>query len=723
MSGKTLMMPSKRRLFSCFAPVLLLSAIALWLFPSAGNWAIWGTVAIIVMGTINHALRAHLWVIALAMLVGTCIALMAHLLADHFDLRYVWLYSSASLPAYLKASNLWGGDEGTVLLLATFIMACAVRFMSLPGWSGIGTALIAAWYTGYAAWLAPFTGTPADWLSAQASQGMNAHLQTFWMALHAPLILAAYAWAIAPAGAAIDALRGANTYYRQYAVIYGRRSWLVLTAGIGFGMVWALEDFTFGHIWHWDPVQTCAFAVWALLGAVLHGARRWKPGGKLWRLLPALSVLAAVVTCIAMAVTRSEVLPSSHRYIGTTSWLSHLGLAGILSCLLLWGLWRSLQGRQTSNGKGGDWTLTGAIYLFVGAAVLASLGLAQAHIFEWIGLEKDVALKPFYETLTTWASGTELAGLRKAFDQWDIDGHELGRRMLPVIAFIGLLGGHSFIRKCVRPRIAIGISLLMAIFTVAMGTSGGWLTDQYSGQGILSQSVVRTLPWLDAALFSGLYLLVACLGWCALSVWRNRRLATLRHTGSLVLIHAGAVIALVGGLSATALNSYVPLSLSLAASPEDWHQVSNKLQVRVLPLSDQEDNSGYRAVAQVELRADGTVHGGHALFQDARQLPPAYQGPVRQLCEILDYRYARYAGDPGYVLHPFILRSWDQDLQVWIPATSRLMVGASKASATGEVQSLVVIRRFPLVSFVWAGLIAMVLGTLLLPNVGLSARR
>jgi cytochrome c-type biogenesis protein CcmF len=263
----------------------------------------------------------------------------------------------------------------------------------------------------------------------------------------------------------------------------------------------------------------------------------------------------------------------------------------------------------------------------------------------------------------------------------------------------------------------------MAIFTVAMGTSGGWLTDQYSGQGILSQSVVRTLPWLDAALFSGLYLLVACLGWCALSVWRNRRLATLRHTGSLVLIHAGAVIALVGGLSATALNSYVPLSLSLAASPEDWHQVSNKLQVRVLPLSDQEDNSGYRAVAQVELRADGTVHGGHALFQDARQLPPAYQGPVRQLCEILDYRYARYAGDPGYVLHPFILRSWDQDLQVWIPATSRLMVGASKASATGEVQSLVVIRRFPLVSFVWAGLIAMVLGTLLLPNVGLSARR
>ncbi len=723
MSPKMLKSSSRGALVSCFLLALALYVATLWTLPSAGNWILWGIAAVILLGAFRYELRAYTWVVALAMLVGTCLALVAHLLADHFDLRYVWLYSSAALPAYLKASNLWGGDEGTVLLLATFSMACAIHTRSLRGWSGIGNALIAAWYTGNAAWLAPFSGTPADWMSAQASQGMNAHLQTFWMALHAPLILAAYAWAIAPAGAAIDALSGSGTHYRQYVVVYSRRAWLVLTAGLGFGMVWALEDFTFGHLWHWDPVQTSAFAVWALLGGVLHGARRWKPGGNLWRLIPALSVLAAAATCMAMAVTRSEVLPSSHRYIGTTSWLSHLGLAGVLACLLLWGLLRSYQGQRTSNGKGGDWTLTGAIYLFIGAALLALLGLAQAHVFEWMGLEKGTELKPFYETLTTWASGTELAGLRNAFDQWDIDGHELGHRLLPVLAFLGLLGGHSFIRKCSRPRIAIGISLLMVVFTTVIGASGGWLTGQYSGAGILSQRVVGVLPWLDAALFSGIYLLVACLGWCALSVWRNRRLAALRHTGSLVLIHAGAVIALVGGLSATALNSYVPLSLSLSSSSEDWHQVSHQLQVRVLPLSGHEDYSGYRAVAQVELRADGTVHAGHALFQDARKLPPAYQGPVRQLCEVLDYRYARYAGDRGYVLHPFILRNWDQDLQVWIPATPRLMSGTTEASATAEVQSLVVIRRFPLVSFVWGGLIAMVLGTLLLPHVGPPARR
>src|SRR3546814_7169454 len=115
--------------------------------------------------------------------------------------------------------------------------------------------------------LGPFTHTPSDWQAAQSSQGMNAHLQTFWMAFHAPLILAAYAWALAPASSAVQALVDGSGSFRNTATLYGRRAWLVLTAGIGFGMIWALEDFTFGQLWHWDPVQTSAFILWALLGA------------------------------------------------------------------------------------------------------------------------------------------------------------------------------------------------------------------------------------------------------------------------------------------------------------------------------------------------------------------------------------------------------------------------------------------------------------------------
>lgn len=705
---------------------LLLSCTWLWFLPQTGNLLLVLTAGVIVLGTLRTSLRQALWRLALIMLYGACLSLVLHLLADHFHLRYIWLYSSSALPAYLKMANLWGGDEGTVLLLATLCMSIGLRNGSLPGWAGRGNALIAAWYTLAAAWLGPFSATPADWLAAQPSQGMNAHLQTIWMAFHAPLILAAYAWAMAPAGVALDALAGASAEYGRVASTYSRRAWLVLTAGIGMGMVWALEDFTFGQLWHWDPVQTAAFAVWAMLSAVLHGARRWRPLGNNWRLLPILSLLTAALACIAMSVTRSEVLASSHRYIGTTSWLSHLALAVIFVGLMLVAAWkafsRSAPRARKIRRSASDWGLDLSIVLFAGAALLAVAALLSAHLGQWLQLEKTSELKPFFETLVTWASAEELSGLRRAFDHWDVDGHALGKWLMPVIMLLGLAGGWVFLRRCMRAPLATAITLIMSVCVVLTAWRGAWLTPRYTGEGVLSQSIVDVLPWLDAALLAGLFLLAACVIWGVVVLWRSRRLGTLRHTGPLALVHGGAVVALIGGLLATALNTYMPINIAPASAPDAWHRVADQVQLRVLPLSNQENFSGYQAVARVELRSEGQVIAGHALFQDRRELPPAYQGPVRQLCEILDYRYARHVGDPGYVLHPFIVRGWAQDLQVWVPASPRLM--QTGAADGGEaVHGVVVVRRYPFVSLVWVGLLAMVLGMLALPGHGHPSRK
>lgn len=707
---------------------LVLTSSLLWVLPQIGNLLLVAAAGLMVAGTWRTSLRFPLWRLALAMLYGACLSLVLHLLADHFQLRYIWLYSSAALPAYLKMANLWGGDEGTVLLLATFCMTIGLRSAAVPGWAGRSNALIAAWYTLSAAWLGPFTATPADWLAAQTSQGMNAHLQTIWMAFHAPLILAAYAWALAPAGVALDALGSASDGYGRVASTYSRRAWLVLTAGIGMGMVWALEDFTFGQLWHWDPVQTAAFTVWAMLGAVLHGARRWRPNGLNWRLLPILSLLTAALACIAMSVTRSEVLASSHRYIGTTSWLSHLVLALIITGLMAGyackAFSRSLPGAKKQRRSPSDWGLDISIWLFAGAALLAVGALLSAHVGQWLQLEKASELKPFFETLVTWASAEEMAGLRRAFDHWDVDGHSLGKWLAPVIVLLGLVGGWVFLRRCVRARTATAITLVVSAGVALTGWRGAWLTPRYTGEGVLSQSIVDVLPWLDAALLAALFLLLACVAWGALVLWRSRRLGTLRHTGPLALIHGGAVVALIGGLLATALNTYMPINIAPTSSDQAWHRVADNLQVRILPLSSEANFSGYRAVAQVELRSEGQVIAGHALFQDGRELPPAYQGPVRQLCEILDYRYARHVGDPGYVLHPFIVRGWAQDLQVWVPASPRLMQAGSKAAEGGdEIQGVVVVRRYPFVSLVWVGLLAMVLGILALPGHGHALRK
>lgn len=690
----------------------------LWFLPLLGNALLWLAAVVIVLGALRPNLRSVAWPVALGVLCGSCLALALHLLADHFQLRYVWLYSSGALPGYLKASNLWGGDEGTVLLLATFCMAIALPSRSLPGWAGRGVALIAAWYVATAAWLGPFSATPTDWLAAQPSQGMNAHLQTFWMSLHAPLILCAYAWVLAPAGAALDALDRSGSDYAWVMPRYSRRAWLILSAGIGVGMVWAMEDFTYGQLWHWDPVQTSAFIIWALLGAVLHGARRWRADGAYARLLPVLSLLAAAMACGAMAVTRSTVLASSHRYIGTTSWLAHLALSAILLALALGYLIAGRRAKRGADRRRGDWTLDVAIYLFAGTGLLALGALLQAHLYEWLGIERPAELKPFFETLTAWATTEEMDSLRRAFDQWDVNGYGLARWLLPLLALFGLIGGYSFLRRCGRPRLGLLATLAMGAFMLGVAWKGGWLSAGYSGEGMLSQTIVTVLPWLDAALLGGLFLMASCVLWGVLSLWRSRRLGNLRYSGALALVHGGAVVALVGGLAATALNTYQQITIAPGTAFDQWHSVIGGMQLRVLPDASRPDFSGYHAVARVELKEGGLTLAGHALFQDSRGNPPAYQGPVRQLCEILDYHYARFASDRGYVLHPFIIRGWGSDLQVWVPASPRLL-----QQGGDEIESVVVIRRFPFLSLVWIGLVAMLLGTLLLPAGGALRKR
>ncbi|WP_017337429.1 cytochrome c biogenesis protein CcsA [Pseudomonas fluorescens] len=696
--------------------VIVLTVAALHANFDIGNPLLWITGTLTFASTFLYKWRKNLLNLATGVLIGECIALALALGLDRFEIRYVWLYSSEGLPFYLKLANVWGGDEGTILLLATLCMPAALRFADADSVEGRFSPLIPAWYILTTAMLGPFTPTPVEWQASQSSQGMNAHLQTFWMALHAPLILGAYAWALASAPSAIQALINGCGSFRASATLYGRRAWLVLTAGIGFGMIWALEDFTFGQLWHWDPVQTSAFILWALLGAVLHGVRTWKVDGSFAQALPVLSLVAAASACLAMAITRSEVLASSHRYIGTTSWMSHLFLAVLLVLLALGLVIRNVidQKARTQAKRRTAFEIWLSVYGFVFAALFAIFGLAQAHFYAAAGALKPDSLRPFFETLSNWASSAEMSSLRQAFARWDVDGHTLGSFLLPIILTLGLTGSHVFICKTVGRNLSRTFTLIATFAVALVGYRGGYLSYTYEGSGVLSQTIVSVIHLIDAALVAGVFLLLSSLLWCVTSVWRSRRVGALRYTGSLALIHGGAVFALVGGLAATVLNSYVPVLVPPTDDPSQWHTVGQGMELRVSPESNATNFSGYKAVANVEIRQNGVVLAGRALFQDARSLPPGYQGPVRQLCELLDYRYARHAGDRGYLLHPFIVRSWASDMQVWVPASPKLMDSAGTVGA--ENQTLVVVRHYPLVSLVWGGFILMLLGMLLVPK-------
>jgi len=108
------------------------------------------------------------------------------------------------------------------------------------------------------------------------------------------------------------------------------------------------------------------------------------------------------------------------------------------------------------------------------------------------------------------------------------------------------------------------------------------------------------------------------------------------------------------------------------------------------------------------------IGNGNALYRDDRDPLEGYSGPVRQLCRILDYRYARYADGPARMLDPFIKRGLWQDLQVWIPPLD--YEAARNDSNTHDM--VVVIKRFPLMTAIWLGLTLTLIGAAILTLAG-----
>lgn len=687
------------------------AALLCGLFAPAGDLVVLTAGLCALAAGVVRTCRASLSRHAAALLWGALAGLAALLLADRFEVRYVWLYSGTELPPYLKLGNLWGGDEGTTLLLAAFCTSLAARRSA--SWHFDATALTGAAIALTAAWLGPFAATPAEWLARAPSQGMNAHLMKIWMLAHAPLVLAAYAWTLALAAPALAALGGHLPRWPGDVLAHARRAWALLTAGIGFGMVWAFEDAMYGQVWHWDPVQTAVFAVWCLLGAHLHGISGWRAGRPGWRWVPLAALLAAALTMVAMAVTRHEALASSHRYVGATAAPVYLALAGTLAVAGGVAWWRGRRRVVPAPLRLGPaaWGLRLAQYGFVLVGLCAAGHIAWAFVASAQGLPRPDELKPFFATLTNWARGSELPALRAAFAQWDVHGYALARAALYPLIATGLVGGWFFLRR-LSGRLGWASLLLAALVCATVWLEGGLLAREYAGTGVLSQQIVAVLPRIDAALVAGAYLAVGVLAW---SIHGARKASARAYVVALGLVHLGAMLGLWGALLATALNGY---SQHVIALSDEWQREHHGYAFRVTALEidrtadgGRTDGKGsFRALARIELQTPSQqVISGRTLYRDARSAIDGYGGPVRQICEILDYRYARYANTPGYVLHPFIERGWTRDVQMWVSTSAAV---AALEGGPQAPQAVVVLRFFPFVSLLWIGLALATAGAL-----------
>ena len=729
-----------------------LSAGVPWLLPLpvlalcllGGPWAERGVLTIALLaaiGGIASPLRRRLLAgLAAALLVAAAAALVVHLLADDFAYRYVWTYSAEALPWHLKLANLWGGDEGTLLFMATTAALLGRWLVRGVGWAEPGALVIVAAFAGAALIWDPFAPTPAAALAELPSRGMNAHLLAVWMAFHPPQILAAYVILLLPAGAALQALSGHGTEgggdWGTIAPRCMRLAWLVLSAGLALGMWWAYEDFSFGQVWHWDPVQTSIFIVWALVTAQLHTLRRYRPDGLFRVLHPLLALLAASMAMLSMAVTRSSTLASSHRYIGDTSGplLLVFGTALLLATLAALVYRRGRVARHMPHRHPLLLWIRIGIGVLASAAVVAGFYLGHAYASAFLEIPRPEYFKPYLEFMRQRAAPEEMQALLAAFEQWDVDGDALNRLLAPVGVVLGYVGGHVFLLFLPRR-----VRWVLTLAAVALGAAAAqWLQPieaVFEGPGMTGYRILDILWLLDLLAVAVLYFMAASLASLIVAVARHRtQRRFLRFDLPVALIHLGVTVSLAAGLVAMTLDTYASQDLVYPTSfgreiafPGGYSAIVD------MSGENYADDGGrgataagaFHSVARIDwtLLQDGAVldrASGQAVYRDDRPPGVRSMGSVRLMCEMVDYRFARFMSGDRQMIHPVIHRGLLRDVQLWFPAVHyQARIGPDAApeeleAARAAGVAPLMLKVYPLLSWIWIGFLIVLPGAAIL---------
>src|SRR6266508_6827334 len=91
-------------------------------------------------------------------------------------------------------------------------------------------------------------------------------------------------------------------------------SWLLLSIGLGLGMIWAYEELGWGGYWGWDPVENAGLLPWFTATAFLHSVMVQEKRGMLRVWNVTLVIVTFFLTIIGTFMTRSGIVQSVHAF-------------------------------------------------------------------------------------------------------------------------------------------------------------------------------------------------------------------------------------------------------------------------------------------------------------------------------------------------------------------------------------------------------------------------
>ena len=301
-----------------------------------------GTVTGVVAGLRKHdgALRWTRWMayIFAASMVGATGLMELALLTHDFSVAYVAEVGSRASPTWVSVVSLWSSLNGSILLwglvlgvyIGLFAWKTRDRFPEHTPWALAVCMGVGVFFTFLIAGVAnPFA--PVSPVPADGP-GPNALLQNhILMIIHPPTLYIGYVGMTVPFGMAAAALLAGrlDAAWSRALRRWTLIPWGALSFGIVLGGWWSYEVLGWGGWWAWDPVENASFLPWLTATAYLHSAMIMERREHLKGWTLSLVLSTFLLTILGTFMTRSGVFNSVHSFTQSPIGPVFLGFLGI----------------------------------------------------------------------------------------------------------------------------------------------------------------------------------------------------------------------------------------------------------------------------------------------------------------------------------------------------------------------------------------------------------
>ena len=600
-----------------------------------------------------------------AAITAAAFALVWAAFTNDFSITYIMEHSNRALPMAYKFSALWSGQEGSLVLWAWLLGAYGFVLrlthktdVKLYAYAGAILAGIQVFFLVVLNFAAP----PFALLRGQIPEdgnGLNPLLQYPEMVIHPPLLYLGYVGFSVPFAFALGALmmRYPGEKWIKITRAWTMVTWLFLTAGVFLGMHWAYAVLGWGGYWGWDPVENASLMPWLTGTAFLHSVMMQEKKGmmKSWNVWLIFSTF--LLTMLGTMLTRGGLVSSVHAFAESSIgyWFMVFMVIVLAVCIFTYILQRThLQSEQRVESL----VSRESSFLFNNLVLLAA-----CFVILWGTL---------YPILSEYIEGAKVT----------VDAAWYNRVAVPIGLFLLFLAGvgpllpwratsfKSIRRNFVLPVIALWVAVVVCLivgvrpwhngalnrgnfyalvaFALAAGVLTAILSEFARGARVIAKQSGRNY-------FVSMVLLVR----------RNTR----RYGG--YFVHVGVVIVIVG----------------LAGS------AFNRSEEKELALNDK------LAIGPYTLQCVGFTQDSNANYNSEYALLDVSKGGTKQFQMSPEKRVYLASGQPQTMVAIHSVPGWD--LYVVYEGTN-----------PDTDQPIIKAFLNPLVSWIWAGVMLMIFGTL-----------